>query len=99
MSIDSDLAAMATDTVFTVPIVFGAQNTRGWYDVSVGTRNDEPYMSSSRAGRTESVRVPAAALVGLGIEKDITVGGRKYRIVDVGEEEDGKMLRLDLQRV
>ena len=96
--IDHDLLMLTHDTLMTVPVVFGAQETRGWFDVTVGERNADPYSSSSRAGRTVSVRIPAAAITGLAIEKDIKVDGRTYRIVDVVEEDDGKLVRLDLQR-
>lgn len=89
---------MATDTFFTVPVTFGAQSTRGWFDIAAGERNEDPYAGASRAGRTVSLRLPAQALTGLGLEKDLTVDGRVYRIVDIVEEEDGRLVRLDLQR-
>lgn len=96
--LDADLSAIFADTLFTVSVVFGPQTTRGFYDVLVGDRSTDPYAASSRAGRTETVRIQAKALTGLALEKDITVAGKQYRIIDVLEEDDGRVLRLDLHR-
>ena len=99
MSIDHDLEAVYADPFATVPVVFGAQETRGFFDQEDGSRNAEPYQGQSRGGRTTSVTIRTASLTGVANEKDIQVDGRTYHIVDVVALGDGKETALFLQRV
>lgn len=97
--LNADLDALYLASPFNVPVVFGAQSGRGFLDIAVGDRNADLYSSPSRAGRTVSVLVKAAAFTGLGIEKDVVVDGRQYRIIDTEDESDGKEVRIYLQRI
>lgn len=89
-----DLAAVFADASLTVPVVFGAQATRG-----ILTITDESLSTGEGAdvvGELTTCEIVTGSLTGLRLNQRLTVNGAKYSVQDTRRIEDGAITRLYL---
>lgn len=89
-----DLAAIFADTALTVPVVFSAQNARGFLKWIDAVRQDS--IGDLITIKQRVVRVLATAFTGLANNSSITVDGATYKIHDIRRHGDGGVLEIVL---
>lgn len=94
MSIASDLKALYADTFLTVPVVFGAQATRGFLDWQDAPQTDASGEIVLVSQRTLTLRV--GSLTGLANDSTLVVDGTSYTVHDLRRINDGRELQVVL---
>lgn len=92
--LDDDLLAVFADESLTVPVLYGAQSTRGIF-----TRTDEALPGGEGedvVGDVITLEIVAGSLAALALSSAITADGANYTIQDYRRIEDGKLYRLFL---
>ena len=94
---DDDLSFIAGD-VFSSPVVFGSQSTRGILSVNDTARSDAGGMGGET--RVTTLELPASALTGLVIgTSTLTVAGVSYLVENSDPSIDGRSVVLSLAKV